>query len=147
MRTPTELVEYLRNLSKENGVSLTKLEEKFGWANGTIGKWVKNKKLPSHERLKMIADYFDKTVAEIIAEDGEEMKPVPPEESTRGMTPEEREAHYRGLHLSEQKEKPAEIGELSEDEIEYIKWFRTQATEKEKEIVRLIVKGNDEEAK
>lgn len=69
------------------------------------------------------------------------MEPVPPEQSTRGMTPEEREAHYRGLHLSEQKEKPAEIGELSEDEIKYIKWYR-QAPENMKEAVRLIVSGD-----
>ena len=141
MRTPIELVEYLRKLCKENGTSLTKIEELFGWANGTIGKWSKNKKLPSHDRLKAIADHFDKTVAEIIGEEGEVMNPVQPEQSTRGMTPEEREAHYRGLHLSEQKEKPAEIGGRTEEELDYIKWFRTQATEKEKTLVRIIVKG------
>lgn len=42
-------------------------------------------------------------------------------------------------------EKPAEaqggLGELSEEELDYIRWFRERATEKEKEIVRLIVNG------
>lgn len=47
------------------------------------------------------------------------MEQVSPEQSTRGMTPEEREAHYRGLHLSEQKEKPIgqEADGLTEEEL------------------------------
>lgn len=143
MRTPIELVEYLRKLCKENGTSLTKIEELFGWANGTIGKWSKNKKLPSHDRLKAIADHFDKTVAEIIGEEGEVMNPVPPERSTRGMTPEEREAHYRGLHLSEQKEKPAEIGELNEEDIELLKRIKN-APESKKFAILELLQGWDE---
>ena len=144
MRTQIELVEYLRKLCKENGTSLTKIEELFGWANGTIGKWSKNKKLPSHDRLKAIADHFDKTVAEIIGEEGEVMNLVLPEQSTRGMTPEEREAHYRGLHLSEQKEKPIgqEADGLTEEEIEYLKWYREKASERDKALIRMIVKGD-----
>ena len=43
------------------------------------------------------------------------------------------------------EEKPAEaqsgLGELSKEELDYISWFRERATEKEKEIVRLIVNG------
>lgn len=43
------------------------------------------------------------------------------------------------------EEKPVEaqsgLGELSEEELDYISWFRERATEKEKEIVRLIVNG------
>ncbi len=143
MRTPIELVEYLRKLCKENGTSLTKIEELFGWANGTIGKWSKNKKLPSHDRLKAIADHFDKTVAEIIGEEGEVMNPVQPEQSTRGMTPEEREAHYRGLHLSEQKEKPAEIGELNKEDIELLKRIKNAPESKKLAILELL-QGWDE---
>lgn len=143
MRTPIELVEYLRKLCKENGTSLTKIEELFGWANGTIGKWSKNKKLPSHDRLKAIADHFDKTVAEIIGEEGEVMNPVQPEQSTRGMTPEEREAHYRGLHLAEQKEKPAEIGELNEEDIELLKRIKNAPESKKLAILELL-QGWDE---
>lgn len=42
-----------------------------------------------------------------------------------------------------EKEKPADqvADGLTEEEVEYIKWFRTQATEKEKTLVRIIVKG------
>ena len=43
------------------------------------------------------------------------------------------------LGTEEQEQLADEIGELSEDEIEYIKWFRTQATEKEKSIIRAII--------
>ena len=133
----------MRKLCKENGTSLTKIEELFGWANGTIGKWSKNKKLPSHDRLKAIADHFDKTVAEIIGEEGEVMNPVQPEQSTRGMTPEEREAHYRGLHLSEQKEKPAEIGELNKEDIELLKRIKNAPESKKLAILELL-QGWDE---
>lgn len=43
----------------------------------------------------------------------------------------------------EEKEKPAgqKADGLTEEEIEYIKWFREEATEKEKALVRMIVKG------
>ena len=42
-----------------------------------------------------------------------------------------------------EKEKPADqkADGLTEEEIEYIKWFREEATEKEKALVRMIVKG------
>lgn len=50
---------------------------------------------------------------------------------------------------TEDKEKPAEahsgLGELSEEELDYISWFRERATEKEKEIVRLIISGENNE--
>ena len=50
-----------------------------------------------------------------------------------------------GTIYGTETEKPAEaqggLGELSEEELDYIRWFRERATEKEKEIVRLIVNG------
>lgn len=36
------------------------------------------------------------------------MDPVPQEQSTRGMSPQEREAFYKGLHVGQRKEKPAD---------------------------------------
>lgn len=35
------------------------------------------------------------------------------------------------------------IGELSEEEIEYIRWFREEASEKEKALVRTLIKGEE----
>lgn len=104
-----------------------------GWSNGAI---------PRKSVLFKLCQYFGVTEEQLLS-DELLMKPVPPEQSTRGMTSEERAAHYRGLRAEEQKEKPAEIGELSTDEIEYIKWFRS-APENAKEAVRLIIKGSKE---
>lgn len=42
----------------------------------------------------------------------------------------------------EEKEKPAEIGELTEEEIEYLRWYREEASERDKALVRIIVKGD-----
>lgn len=43
---------------------------------------------------------------------------------------------------TEEQEKPADtIGALSEEELAYIRWFRHEATEKEKALVRMIVEG------
>lgn len=44
----------------------------------------------------------------------------------------------------EEKEKPADqkVGELTEEELDYIEWFR-QAPENMKEAVRLIIKGDN----
>lgn len=71
------------------------------------------------------------------------MEQVSPEQSTRGMTPEEREAHYRGLHLAEQKEKPAEIGELNEEDIELLKRIKNAPESKKLAILELL-QGWDE---
>lgn len=101
-----------------------------GWSNGAI---------PRKSVLFKLCQYFGVTEEQLLS-DRLLMDPVPPEQSTRGMTPEEREAYYRGQHLDEKKEKPAEIGELSKDEIEYIKWLR-EAPDNVKEAVRLILKG------
>ena len=45
---------------------------------------------------------------------------------------------------NEQKEKPTgNADELSEEEIKFIEWYRSQASDKEKALVRMIVEGND----
>ena len=42
------------------------------------------------------------------------------------------------------EKEPATSGdELSEEEVQFIKWFRTQASEKDKAIVRAIVEAED----
>lgn len=57
-------------------------------------------------------------------------------------------ANILGVSLDEiygiEQGKPAdEIGELSKEELDYIKWFRHEATEKEKALVRMIVEGHE----
>lgn len=81
MRPATELVEYIRLLCKEDkrDISLTKLEELFGWANGTIGKWAKGKRYPPLDKLQKIADFFNIKLSELTgqkekpASDGDEL--------------------------------------------------------------------------
>ena len=60
------------------------------------------------------------------------------------MTPEEREAHYLGLSLAEQKQKPADqvADGLTEEEMEYLRWYREEASERDKALIRMIVKGD-----
>lgn len=130
-------VDRVKTICKTRGIPISKLERELGFANGYIGQ-LKKGTMPA-ERLAAISEYLGVPHEYLL--NGDAMEPVPPEQSTRGMTPEEREAHYHGLHLAGQKEKPAEIGGLTEEELDYIKWFRTQATEKEKTLVRIIVKG------
>ncbi len=47
----------IRELSKERGISINKLELELGFAKGSLCKIDKNK--PSSERLQKIADFFD----------------------------------------------------------------------------------------
>ena len=130
-------VDRVKIICKTRKIPISKLERELGFANGYIGQ-LKKGTMPA-ERLAAIAEYLDVSYEYLLNE--EAMDPVPPEQSTRGMTPEEREAYYRGQHLDEKKEKPAEIGELSKDEIEYIKWLR-EAPDNVKEAVKLILKGS-----
>ena len=53
-----ETVEKIRELCKNQRISLTILEESLGFANGSIGKWAKSTRLPNLNRLVMIANYF-----------------------------------------------------------------------------------------
>ena len=60
-----DVVERIRELCKKNETSITKLEKKLGYANGTIGKWKNAKKAPPLEKviavskeLKVSSDYI-----------------------------------------------------------------------------------------
>ena len=52
--------ERLESLRKEAKISQGKLEKELGFSNGLISKW-KNS-VPSHDRLKKLADYFGVSV-------------------------------------------------------------------------------------
>ncbi len=49
-------VDLIRSLANEKGLSLTKLEEKLGFGNGTIGKWAT--KSPTCDKLYAVADFL-----------------------------------------------------------------------------------------
>lgn len=134
------IAEPLKKMMDEKKVSRSRLGREIGVHTSTVSNWLDGKDVKL-ENLATLCSYFDCTMDYFVGD--ELMNPVPPEQSTRGMTSEEREAHYRRLRAEEQKEKPADLGGLSEDEIEYIKWFRS-APENAKEAVRLIIKGSKE---
>ena len=104
-----------------------------GWSNGAI---------PRKSVLFKLCQYFGVTEDQLLSNDLS-MDKVPPERSTRGMTPGEREAYYRGLHTDIKKEEPADqlADGLTEEEIEYIKWYREKASERDKALIRMIVTG------
>ena len=62
--------ERLESLRKESKISQGKLEKELGFSNGLISKW-KNS-VPSHDRLKKLADYFGVSVEYLMT--GEEKK-------------------------------------------------------------------------
>lgn len=54
------LLEIIKELCHRQGISITILEEELGLPSNTIYQW-KNR-VPSTERLKLIADYFNVSV-------------------------------------------------------------------------------------
>lgn len=52
-----ELVERIKQLAIEKGISLAQLEKKLGFGNGSINKWTKS--TPSGDKLLSVADYFN----------------------------------------------------------------------------------------
>lgn len=75
------MVEKIKDLCRQNGTSLFKLEKELGFGNGTIGKWGKNGRLPTYNRMKMVADYFGITVEDLTGE-AKEKAPTPTGERT-----------------------------------------------------------------
>lgn len=59
MFTNKEIVEKIRELSKQKETSLTDIEKKFGWSNGRIGRWKNAKKRPPKQDLERIAQELE----------------------------------------------------------------------------------------
>lgn len=60
------MLEKIRELCHERGISIYKLEKELGFGNGTIGKWTKG--IPNYSRVKAVADYFEIPVSELTGE-------------------------------------------------------------------------------
>lgn len=58
------IVDRIRVLSNEKGLSLTELEKSVGLGNGTIGKW--NKQSPSCNKVKLVADFLSVSIDYLI---------------------------------------------------------------------------------
>lgn len=70
------IVDRIRLLSRQKNTSITKIEEKLGYANGTIGKWAKAKRRPPLEKVIAIARELD-TTAEYLLTGEQKKEPAP----------------------------------------------------------------------
>lgn len=61
------LVERLKQLCKQRGISFSEFERESGVGINTAGRW--NQSSPSIEKVKMAAKYFGISVSELIGED------------------------------------------------------------------------------
>lgn len=64
------IVDNIRTLCKERGISLLRLETDCGFPNGTINKWDTN--TPSVRKVLVVARYFSVTVEDICGDDAPE---------------------------------------------------------------------------
>lgn len=60
------LVENIRALCREHGISVRQLERALGFSNGIISSW--NTKDPALTRIKAVADYFGVTIDDLLME-------------------------------------------------------------------------------
>lgn len=58
------IYENVVRLCRETGISVAKLEREVGVGNATIRGWEKSS--PTVDRLKLVADFFDVTVDELL---------------------------------------------------------------------------------
>ena len=64
------ILENIKRLCKENGISIWALEKELGIGNGAIAKW--STASPRVENVKSVADFFGVTVDELLSESGKE---------------------------------------------------------------------------
>ena len=62
------ILDRIRALCAEQGVTIKQLEQGTGISNGTIGRWDESN--PRVDKLKAVADFFGVTVDELIREEG-----------------------------------------------------------------------------
>ena len=54
----------IKELCEEKGISISYLEKKLGFSNGSIAKWAKS--LPRVDSAIKVADYFDVPVSQLV---------------------------------------------------------------------------------
>ena len=60
------ILDHIKRLCREHQTNITRLEKEVGLGFGTVYKW--GKVSPSVDNLKLVADYFDVTVDELLEE-------------------------------------------------------------------------------
>ena len=69
-----DIVDRIRKICKDQGTSITKLESKLGYANGTIGKWKSAKRNPPLEKVISISHEIGVSAEYLLT--GEKEKPA-----------------------------------------------------------------------
>lgn len=69
------MVQKIKELCKNQNISIAKLERMAGLGNGTIGKWEKFSRKPKHEHLKSIADILSVSISDLTGEEAQKEKP------------------------------------------------------------------------
>lgn len=59
----------IKEICKERGISLSKIEKEIGLGNGTIGKWGKNGRTPTYDRISAVAEYLGVSVSDLTGEE------------------------------------------------------------------------------
>lgn len=66
------MVENIRRLCAEQGLTIQQLEDRACIASGTVGRWGKDGKFtPSVDKVKRVADALGVTVDDLLKEDAE----------------------------------------------------------------------------
>lgn len=58
------MVDKIRSLCKEQGITLAHLEKTLGFGNGTISRWDENR--PSVDKAKAVSDRLNVTIDELL---------------------------------------------------------------------------------
>lgn len=95
------LLDKIKQLCKERGVSISQLEERLNIPSNTIYQW--KKKTPSIERVKKVADYFQVSIDYLLdrtdeKDENEEQIITMFRKNTAGMTKDEKDKFNRSLN-------------------------------------------------
>lgn len=76
------MVQRIRELCKQKGITIAELERRCGIGNGIIARWEKSK--PSYDRLLKVAEELDSTVDYL--KNGEKTEKAPTQEGERQIS-------------------------------------------------------------
>lgn len=68
------LYEQIKEIAKNKGYSINKLEKELGFARSSISKF--NKNIPSMEKVKQIADFLEVPITEIVGDESDIEQPL-----------------------------------------------------------------------
>lgn len=65
-----KIVDIIKELCREKGISIPKLEKEVGLSNGSIYNW--NRSYPSIDKVVKVADYFNISIDKLIGRENNE---------------------------------------------------------------------------